>query len=185
MIHPPIAIASSVADFILLSPLRPARPSTFFNLIAPKFQPWRTYIRLASSAFESYTTRSAPSLAAPMAIFNAVPPPGELTPGQTPSAQAPPIQGPIDLDAWTASALQSLSVSPVARGTGTPLAIRIDQNPSPKREKPAVTLPDAETPEAPCRPPSRRDSQRRRDALLKGNEGSRQRRRWENGTPLS
>jgi hypothetical protein len=32
---------------------------------------------------------------------------------------------------------------------------------------------------------STRDSMRRRDALLKGKEGSRQRRRWENGTRCS
>ncbi|KAM4060461.1 uv-damaged dna-binding protein [Hirsutella rhossiliensis] len=115
-----------------------------------------------------------------MAIYNAVPPPEELTSGQTPAAQAPPTQGPFDVDAWTVSALQSLSVSPVARGTGTPLAIPIDQHPSPKREKPTVTLPDADGHESPRRPPSRRDSQRRRESVLKGSEGSRQRRRWEN-----
>jgi hypothetical protein len=33
------------------------------------------------------------------------------------------------------------------------------------------------------RAPLRRDSMERREALLKGKEGSRQRRRWENGTP--
>ncbi len=32
--------------------------------------------------------------------------------------------------------------------------------------------------------PIRRDSLKRREALLKGKEGSRQRRRWENGTSL-
>ena len=32
--------------------------------------------------------------------------------------------------------------------------------------------------------PISRDSLKRREALLKGKEGSRQRRRWENGTPL-
>ncbi len=32
--------------------------------------------------------------------------------------------------------------------------------------------------------PVRRDSLKRREALLKGKEGSRQRRRWENGTSL-
>lgn len=36
-----------------------------------------------------------------------------------------------------------------------------------------------------CSEPMRRDSLTRRDALLKGKEGSRQRRRWENGRSLS
>ena len=35
------------------------------------------------------------------------------------------------------------------------------------------------------RPPSRRDSQRKREMLLKGKEGSRQRRRWENGKSMA
>ena len=79
-----------------------------------------------------------------MAIYSAVPPPPEYT-----SAPADPPQADtattttvslashvgmttsatgIDIDAWTISALQSLSVSPVARGTGTPLAIPIDDH---------------------------------------------------------
>ncbi|KAF4592568.1 uv-damaged DNA-binding protein [Ophiocordyceps camponoti-floridani] len=90
-----------------------------------------------------------------MAIYSAVPPPPELTTAQ--QAQ----------DAWTMSALQTLSVSPVARGTGTALAIPID------RKEDRSTTPVA-------RPPSRRDSQRKREAILKGQEGSRQRRRWDN-----
>lgn len=35
--------------------------------------------------------------------------------------------------------------------------------------------------EAKAREPTRRDSMKRRDALLKGKEGSRRRQRWENG----
>lgn len=34
----------------------------------------------------------------------------------------------------------------------------------------------------PCREPLRRDSLKRREALLKGKEGSRRRQRWENGS---
>ena len=96
----------------------------------------------------------------------------------------------IDIDAWTISALQSLSVSPIARGTGTPLAIPIDEPSSPiivKESIQSVQFTDSNVPAfegtPPRRPPSRRDSQKRREALLKGNEGSRQRRRWENGQP--
>ncbi|RYP51909.1 hypothetical protein DL768_002877 [Monosporascus sp. mg162] len=128
-----------------------------------------------------------------MAIYSAVPPPPELggppTNGQNghqqnqqpPATPAAQTSVAIDIETWTLSALQSLSVSPVARGTGTPLAIPIDRSAA---EKPSVTIQDprakstAITP--PPRPPSRRDSLRRREALLKGKEGSRQRRRWEN-----
>ncbi|KAG5970701.1 hypothetical protein E4U55_001511, partial [Claviceps digitariae] len=52
----------------------------------------------------------------------------------SPSPPTPVSNGAIDIDAWTVSALQSLSVSPVARGTGTPLAIPIDDAAPPKRE---------------------------------------------------
>lgn len=138
-----------------------------------------------------------PSETAIMAVYSAVPPPPEYT-----SAPANPPQADttttvslashvgmttsatgIDIDAWTVSALQSLSVSPVARGTGTPLAIPIDDHDSPTRTKTVrLATATAATPglETPRRPPSRRDSQRKREAVLKGKEGSRQRRRWEN-----
>lgn len=111
---------------------------------------------------------------AAMAIYSAVPPPAELTSGQI-AAAPPPATGAVEMDAWTVSALEALSVSPVARGTGTPLAIPIDEHHAPVE-------PRFKTPEPPRRPPSRRDSQRRREAILKGAEGSRQRRHWDNGT---
>ena len=121
-----------------------------------------------------------------MAIYNAVPPPEELVTHTTATAHTPStpvVNGAIDIDAWTISALQSLSVSPIARGTGTPLAIPIDERTAAaaKQATRIVTFSNAATPETPRRPPSRRDSQARREAVLKGNEGSRQRRRWENG----
>lgn len=87
----------------------------------------------------------------------------------------------IDIDAWTISALQSLSVSPVARGTGTPLAIPLDGAQQRRSVSFGAAGGDDEEDATPRRPPSRRDSQRKRDALLKGKEGTRQRRRWENG----
>ncbi|KAL2691568.1 hypothetical protein Neosp_001957 [[Neocosmospora] mangrovei] len=123
-----------------------------------------------------------------MAIYSAVPPPDQQ-PSSPIAASALPVQSPptpvrksaIDIDAWTISALQSLSVSPVARGTGSPLSIPIDQAPKLKIErKVAIDQEGIEPTETPRRPPSRRDSQRRRDLILKGKEGSRQRRRWEN-----
>lgn len=139
-----------------------------------------------------------------MAIYSAVPPPPEYSPPPeyTPSPHqpqqqrrhasatlpsSPPVPG-IDIDAWTLSALQSLSVSPVARGTGTPLAIPIDDDEKPpatntghKTTTVRIAAGAAVDTDTPRRPPSRRDSLKKRDALLKGKEGSRQRRRWENG----
>lgn len=138
-----------------------------------------------------------------MAIYSAVPPPPEYVPRNTtttttttmtppPAVQPPPPQQrtfsppsreriAIDIDAWTLSALESLSVSPIARGTGTPLAINIDEH-AVKKQATFVEDAAAEAARDPIRrPPSRRDSQRKREMLLKGKEGSRQRRRWENG----
>ncbi|KAK0391350.1 hypothetical protein NLU13_0851 [Sarocladium strictum] len=145
-----------------------------------------------------------------MPLFNAVPPPPELasTPKKPITATAtsplptatPPPAGyvfpsparstPIDIDAWTLHALESLSVSPLARGTRSPLSINIDEQRERKkkvedgRERVARIYVEEEEEEGrgePIRrPPSRRDSQRKREMLLKGKEGSRQRRRWEN-----
>ncbi|KAM0325948.1 hypothetical protein ACHAQA_007253 [Verticillium albo-atrum] len=132
-------------------------------------------------------------------ICSAVPPPSEDAPSvspapvsaspRTPSRQnqhaTPP--GVIDIEAWTISALQSLSVSPIARGTGSPLAIPLDEATKQKQAKAQAeptkrTVTIAVDPRADPiqRPLSRRDSLKSRDAALKGSEGSRQRRRWEN-----
>ncbi|EHK18177.1 uncharacterized protein TRIVIDRAFT_118059 [Trichoderma virens Gv29-8] len=129
-----------------------------------------------------------------MAMYSAVPPPSETPPPSQLTASiifpAAPASGTaIDIEAWTISALQSLSVSPIARGTGTPLSIPLDALPTPSkrsasRQQVKITGASEEiqvtvvTP--PRRPPSARDSQKHREALLKGKEGSRQRRRWEN-----
>ncbi|KAL2015687.1 hypothetical protein VTK56DRAFT_5022 [Thermocarpiscus australiensis] len=106
----------------------------------------------------------------------------------------------VDIESWTIAALESLSITPIARGTGNALSIPLDtphkprardspENATPPRMKlRGVAFDDTDnaygasitsiTP--PRRPPSRRDSLRRREALLMGKEGSRQRRRWEN-----
>ncbi|KAI6785250.1 uncharacterized protein J7T54_006892 [Emericellopsis cladophorae] len=131
-----------------------------------------------------------------MALYNAVPPPPELASTSTPpppsSATAAPRAAPttplrtqtsatgIDIDAWTVSALQALSVSPVARGTGTPLSISLDAKAAAAADKAVKFQEGHAEADTPRRPLSRRDSLKRREALLKGNEGSRQRRRWEN-----
>ncbi|KAI0132610.1 R3H-associated N-terminal domain-containing protein [Xylariales sp. AK1849] len=128
-----------------------------------------------------------------MARYSAVPPPPDLgaatqqlspqqhQPDQSHGATISDPSGHVDIEAWTVSALQSLSVSPLAH-TGTPLSIPLDGHGAaklsvtvqdPRRTTNAVTAP-------PRRPPSRRDSQKSREASLQGKEGSRQRRRWEN-----
>ena len=95
-----------------------------------------------------------------MAIYSSVPPPSQQA-----SVAA------VDIEAWTVSALESLSVSPRARGTGVTLSIPLERD-------------DGETPSKAVykrKEPLRRDSLKRREALLKGKEGSRRRQRWENG----
>jgi len=101
----------------------------------------------------------------------------------------------VDIEAWTVSALESLSISPIARGTGNALSIPLDHHDdaTPLSSTPAalklrnVAFNGAGsygiTP--PRRPPSRRDSTKKREELQKGKEGTRQRRRWENGEPPS
>ncbi|KAM0463073.1 hypothetical protein ACHAPV_003199 [Trichoderma viride] len=131
-----------------------------------------------------------------MAIYSAVPPPPESPPPNQAMANIFPAttasNSAIDIEAWTISALQSLSVSPIARGTGSPLTIPLDALATPSkrsisRQQVTIVTSSAEaalvTPLR--RPPSTRDSQKRREAILKGKEGSRQRRRWENGFKAS
>lgn len=134
-----------------------------------------------------------------MAIYSAVPPPPALQPHSTAqpqnaSQQQPPpaASGAVDIEAWTISALEALSVSPTATGitAGRPLGIPLDEHATNAQGTTTArvvtiatadgthpTTTDAITP--PRRPPSRRDSLRRRELLLKGKEGSRQRRRYD------
>ncbi|KAK0620180.1 R3H-associated N-terminal domain-containing protein [Immersiella caudata] len=88
----------------------------------------------------------------------------------------------VDVEAWTTEALASLSISPAARGTGAALSIALDNEHAPRMKLRNVAFdgPSGAGIIPPRRPPSRRDSMKKRDELLKGKEGSRQRRRWEN-----
>jgi len=95
-----------------------------------------------------------------MAIYSSVAPPSQQVQVQ-PQA--------VEVEVWTLSALQSLSVSASARGTGVTLSIPLDSEDKKAAYKARV------------KGPVRRDSQKRREALLKGKEGSRRRQRWENG----
>lgn len=101
-----------------------------------------------------------------MAIYSSVPPPS-----QQPSGLAGP-----DIEAWSVSALESLRISPTARGTGIALSVPLDQD-KPLKDatlsRPATYKPRKEL--------LKRDSQKHRESLLKGKEGSRRRQRWENG----
>lgn len=88
---------------------------------------------------------------------------------------------PINIEAWTVEAAQSLnalsiSSTPLSRGPSVALAIDLDDRPLSARNG------DAPTDYRPRREPMRRDSLKRREALLKGKEGSRRRTRWENGS---
>ena len=93
------------------------------------------------------------------------------------AAQPNPV---IDVDKWTEETAQSLNTLSIAsphnvRGTSVTLAIDLDEQ---KVTKPAETPRDAYRPK---RKLLRRDSLDRREALLRGKEGSRRRIRWENG----
>ena len=95
----------------------------------------------------------------------------------------------VDIEAWTdhtAEALNAISISSpqTLRGTTASLAIKLDENYATKgmEAKRDERFANETNPSfTPYREPLRRDSLKRRDALLKGKEGSRQRRRWENG----
>lgn len=116
-----------------------------------------------------------------MAIFPKVT--GQVNGPYQPSAQ------PIDVEAWTEQATESinaisLSSSAPVRGTSVSLAIPLDERATKRttRADDEQYLQDASAISRPRREPLRRDSLKRREALLKGKEGSRRRQRWENGS---
>lgn len=97
------------------------------------------------------------------------------------NASANPPTQPINIEAWTEEATQSLNAvhltsASLPRAASVTIAIDLDDKPTLAR--------DGDTPPAyrPRREPMRRDSLKRREALLKGKEGSRRRTRWENGS---
>ena len=96
-------------------------------------------------------------------------------------AQSNPPQ-PISIEAWTEQAVQSLNAISLStpsgvRGTSASLAIPLDDEPAGDH-----AADDTGPVDRPRREPLRRDSVKRREALLKGKEGSRRRQRWENGS---
>lgn len=92
------------------------------------------------------------------------------------------LSGPqqINIEAWTEQTTQSLNAVSLSsngvRGASISMAIDLDgkgaQNDG--GEHPSIYRPRRE--------PMRRDSLKRREALLRGKEGSRRRTRWENGS---
>jgi hypothetical protein len=106
---------------------------------------------------------------------------------ELPSEPAP-LSAAQRIEAWTveqaADALAATSISP--RGVqGTTVTIEIPLDESIHQEAPPRPRADAVHTVYKRREPIRRDSQRRREALLKGKEGSRRRQRWENDRLLN
>lgn len=110
-------------------------------------------------------------------------------PGQTNGSYHSTGQ-PINIEAWTEQAAESLNAISLSstggvRGTSVSLAIPLDEQAAAKRTvavEEGSHVPDDTAAYRPRREPLRRDSLRRREALLKGKEGSRRRQRWENGS---
>ena len=107
-----------------------------------------------------------------------------LTTDATPQAQ------PIDIEAWTVeaatAAISSVTISPPGDNAGAVVSLQIpldDVSTSAPDERPTSTT-AAKDGYYKRKEPLRRDSLKRRDALLKGKEGTRRRLRWENGTPF-
>ena len=84
--------------------------------------------------------------------------------------------------------ISSLSAPSGVRGTSVSLAIPLDEgaavksNTGTELEKELHRSVNASSVHRPRHEPIRRDSLKRREALLKGKEGSRRRQRWENGS---
>lgn len=100
-----------------------------------------------------------------------------------PQAAAPQ---PIDIEAWTeqaTAAIGSVTISAiptVVQETSVAFDIPLDEHDAPAHPAPATTTQVHTVYKR--KEPIRRDSLNRREALLKGKEGSRRRQRWENGT---
>jgi hypothetical protein len=91
------------------------------------------------------------------------------------------------IEAWTEQVTQSLSAASLsaahnARGEVASLAIPLDKHCLLKPANATETAPNADISYAARHEPLRRDSLKRREAVLRGKEGSRRRQRWENGS---
>ncbi|KAJ4406990.1 hypothetical protein N0V91_004156 [Didymella pomorum] len=103
-----------------------------------------------------------------------------------PQAAAPQ---PIDIEAWTeqaTAAIGSVTISAiptVVQETSVAFDIPLDEHDAPAHPAPATTTQVHTVYKR--KEPIRRDSLNRREALLKGKEGSRRRQRWENDRLLN
>ncbi|MCJ1468885.1 hypothetical protein MMC07_007515 [Pseudocyphellaria aurata] len=102
----------------------------------------------------------------------------------------PPPYLPSDVEAWTAEAARSLATLSLSlpgsvRRTTEPLLIPLEEGLNSRRNVEAPHHEDSSSSDRPRREPLRRDSLKRREALLKGKEGSRRRQRWENDRLLN
>lgn len=111
---------------------------------------------------------------ATMAIYSSVPPPDQQGP-ITQSTQPSSATSGVDIESWSATAISSLNISASTPG-GVTLSIPLDAD----RENDAQRDSRSTAPK-PRKELMRRDSQKKREALLRGKEGSRRRQRWENG----
>lgn len=99
-----------------------------------------------------------------------------------PQAAAPQ---PIDIEAWTEQATAAMGAAAISvpativQETSVVFDIPLDEHDAPARSAPATTAQVHTVYRQ--KEPVRRDSLKRREALLKGKEGSRRRQRWENG----
>lgn len=96
---------------------------------------------------------------------------------------------PLNIEAWADEAAQSLgTISPSlprgVRGTAASLTIPLEETSHLRRADEIATSRSGNDSAlyTSHREPVRRDSLKRREALLKGKEGSRRRQRWENGS---
>lgn len=106
------------------------------------------------------------------------------------SEPAAPGAQSIDIEAWTEQATAAMSTVTISapgetvQGTTVSLQIPLDDvsTPAASAARPAPATAAKEGGYYKRKEPIRRDSLKRREALLKGKEGSRRRMRWENGT---
>jgi hypothetical protein len=88
------------------------------------------------------------------------------------SHPAPAAAAPIDVEAWTEQATAAMAT----------VTISLDEQPEVRPTSAAAAAEEGTSSVRYKRKePLRRDSLKRREALLKGKEGSRRRQRWENG----
>lgn len=109
--------------------------------------------------------------------------------------------GGVNIEAWTEEAIHALSTINIlaatapsgTRGMSVTLDIPLDDehgSTSQRRDEKTSSADAANNAAlraayAKRREPQRRDSMKRREALLKGKEGSRRRQRWENGMSIA